>query len=462
MVKLKAMTRPLRVAIIGAGPSGFYAADALLKNREDISVDVFDRLPTPFGLVRYGVAPDHQKIKSVTKMYERTASDERFRFLGHVTFGRDITHAELQQHYDALFYTVGASADRSLGIPGEDLPGSTSATQFVAWYNGHPDHTDTFDHMNATGVAVIGMGNVAVDVTRILAKSAEELGTSDIADHALDVLKNSQVTDVYMIGRRGPAQGKFTTKELRELGELTNADIVVDEAEVQLDEASAASIEEERALKKNVEVLQGFAQQAQEGKPRRVHIKFFASPVEILGTDKVDGIKLVKNKLEPTDSGYINAVPTDETETLDVQMVLRSVGYRGVPLPDVPFDKKRGVIPNDEGRVLDAAGGAPVKGEYVAGWIKRGPSGVIGTNKADATESAKHLLTDFETVSLEADDAKTPEAVTRLLQNKDVDFIEFHHWLELDRNELSAGEAQGRPRVKLTRIEDMLNALRSS
>ena len=356
MVKLKAMTRPLRVAIIGAGPSGFYAADALLKNREDVSVDVFDRLPTPFGLVRYGVAPDHQKIKSVTKMYERTASDDRFRFLGHVTFGRDIVHKELQKHYDAIFYTVGASADRSLGIPGEDLPGSTSATQFVAWYNGHPDHTDTFDHMHATGVAVIGMGNVAVDVTRILAKSAEELGTSDIADHALDVLKNSKVTDVYMIGRRGPAQGKFTTKELRELGELTNADIIVDEAEVQLDEASAESIENERSLQKNVEVLQGFAQQAQEGKPRRVHIKFFASPVEILGTDKVEGIKLVKNRLEPTNSGYINAVPTDETETLDVQMVLRSVGYRGVPLPGVPFDEKRGVIPNDEGRVLNEAG----------------------------------------------------------------------------------------------------------
>ena len=459
MVK-KGMTRPLRVAIIGAGPSGFYAADALLKNREDVSVDLFDRLPTPFGLVRYGVAPDHQKIKSVTKMYERTASDERFRFLGHVNFGSDITHEELHQHYDAIFYAVGASADRSLGIPGEDLEGSTSATKFVAWYNGHPDYYDAFDQMHPTAVAVIGMGNVAVDVTRILAKSAEELGTSDIADHALEVLKDSNVTDVYMLGRRGPAQGKFTTKELRELGELVNADIVVDEEEVQLDEASAASIEEDRALKKNVEVLQSFAQQPQAGKPRRVHIKFFRSPTEILGEDKVEGIKLVKNRLEPTDSGYINAVPTDETEILDVQMVLRSVGYRGVKLPDVPFDDKRGVIPNEEGRVLSEAGGEPVAGEYVAGWIKRGPSGVIGTNKADATESAKHLLADFKNANLEADDAKTPEAVTQLLQDKNVDFIEFHHWLELDRQELEAGAAQGRPRVKHTRIEDMLEALR--
>ena len=459
MVK-RGMTRPLRVAIIGAGPSGFYAADALLKNREDISVDLFDRLPTPFGLVRYGVAPDHQKIKSVTKMYERTASDERFRFLGHVNFGSDITHEELHQHYDAIFYAVGASADRSLGIPGEDLEGSTSATKFVAWYNGHPDYYDAFDHMHPKGVAVIGIGNVAVDVTRILAKSHAELSTSDIADHALKVLKDSRVIDVYMLGRRGPAQGKFTTKELRELGELVNADIVVDANEVELDEASEKSIEEDRALKKNVEVLQGFAQQLQGGKPRRVHIKFMVSPVEILGDTKVKGIKLVKNRLEVSDSGYINAVPTDETETLDVQMVLRSVGYRGVKLPDVPFDEKRGVIPNEEGRVLSEAGGEPVAGEYVAGWIKRGPSGVIGTNKADATESAKHLLADFENATLEADDAKTPEAITQLLQDKNVDFIEFHHWLELDRQELEAGAAQGRPRVKHTRIEEMLEALR--
>ena len=453
------MKRPLRVAIIGAGPSGFYAADALLKNREDVSVDLFDRLPTPFGLVRYGVAPDHQKIKSVTKMFERTASDERFRFLGHVTLGKDVSVEELHAHYDALVYAVGASADRSLGISGEELAGSTSATKFVAWYNGHPDYCDAFDDLHPKGVAVIGMGNVAVDVTRILAKSAEELATSDIADHALDVLKDSKVEDVYMIGRRGPAQGKFTTKELRELGELLNADIVVSESELELDEASAASIEDKPALKKNVEVLRAFAAQEPEGKPRRVHIKFFRSPINILGEESVEGIELVKNELKPTDSGYINAVPTSETETLDVQMVLRSVGYRGVKLPGVPFDEKRGVIPNSEGRVLDAPGGEPVEGEYVAGWIKRGPSGVIGTNKADAVESVTKLLEDFEDAELVADEAKTPEAVTALLKGKGVDFVEFHHWLELDKLELSAGEAQGRPRVKLTRIEDMLGAL---
>ena len=455
-------TRAIRTAIIGAGPSGFYAADALLKRLENVSVDLFDRLPTPFGLVRYGVAPDHQKIKSVTRLYERTAQDERFRFLGNVEFGKDITHEDIKQHYDAVIYTVGASSDRSLGIPGEDLAGSTSATEFVAWYNGHPDYTDAFSEVSAKQVAVIGMGNVAVDVTRILAKSVDELKTTDIADHALAVLKDSQVKDIYMLGRRGPAQGKFTTKELRELGELLNADIIVDKAEMYVDDASMKSIEGDVIANKNVEVLQAFSEQTSSGKPRRVHIKFLVSPTEIVGKKKVEAIKLEKNQLEPTASGYINAVGTGEIETLPVQMVLRSVGYRGVALPDVPFDERRGIIPNEDGAVLDAPGGKPVRGEYVAGWIKRGPSGVIGTNKADAMATVETLLKDFGDTTFAANDAKTPGAVTDLLKKRGVDFITFNNWLALDKYELSLGETQGRPRVKLTNVQEMLKRVRDS
>lgn len=453
-------TRAMRTAIIGAGPSGFYAADALLKGLDHVSVDLFDRLPTPFGLVRYGVAPDHQKIKSVTRLYERTAKDKRFRFLGNVAFGKDLSHEDLKRHYDAIIYSVGASSDRNLGIPGEDLAGSTSATKFVAWYNGHPDYVNAFSDVSAKQVAVIGMGNVAVDVARILAKSVEELQETDIADHALAVLKNSQVEDIYMLGRRGPAQGKFTTKELRELGELLNADIVVDKTELDIDDASLKSIEGDVIATKNVEVLKAFSEQPLSDKVRRVHIRFLVSPTEIIGEDRVEAIKLEKNRLEPTDSGYINAVGTGEIETLPVQMVLRSVGYRGVALPGVPFDERRGIIPNRDGAVLDAPDGEIVQGEYVAGWIKRGPSGVIGTNKADAMATVDTLLKDVEGASFTDDDAKTPEAVTALLEARGVPFITFEQWLELDKYELSLGEAQGRPRVKLTAIQEMLKRIR--
>ena len=452
----KFTNRPLRVAVVGAGPSGFYTADALIKSYENVSVDILDRLPTPFGLVRYGVAPDHQKIKSVTRLYERTCSDERVRFLGNVTFGSDLSHEDLRNHYDAIVYAVGAASDRSLNIRGETLAGSMSATEFVAWYNGHPDYRERDIRMESSGVAVIGMGNVAVDVTRILAKSVDELRTSDIADHALENLQHSRVTDIYMIGRRGPAQAKFTTKELRELGELANADIVVDEAELNVDADSLAAIEGDPIALKNLEILRDFAQKPLEGKPRRVHLKFLLSPNEILGDTAVTGIKLEKNKLETTESGYINAVGTGAFETLDVGMVLRSVGYRGVKLPDVPFDEKRGVIPNDAGRVLDAPGGRPISGEYVAGWIKRGPSGVIGTNKADSADSVKKLIEDIDLLTPVDDSNANPEAIINLLETRKVRYITFEDWLVLDKHELELGKAQGRPRVKLTDVQVML------
>ncbi len=448
-------SRDFRVAIIGAGPSGFFATEALCKNLDAVSVDIFDRLPTPFGLVRFGVAPDHQKIKSVTKVYERTALKENVRFFGNVALGKDLSHADLKQHYDAIIYTVGASSDRSLGVAGEALEGSMSATEFVAWYNGHPDYETHIESITAEAVAVIGMGNVALDVTRILAKSVTELATSDITDHALEVLKDSKVKDIYMIGRRGPAQAKFTTKELRELGELLNANIVVSEADMQIDEASLASIENEPALKKNLEVMQGFAKQTQESKARRVHLRFLASPIEILGDTKVEAIKLEKNKLELSDSGYINAVGTGEFEVLPVQMVLRSVGYRGVALEGVPFNERRGVIPNDKGVVQDEQGNR-VAGEYVAGWIKRGPSGVIGTNKADAMETVEQLIALEATEDLSEDDTKIPTAITDLLKAKNIHYVSFEDWLELDKLELAAGEQQGRPRVKFTNVQEML------
>ena len=445
---------PLRVAVVGAGPAGIYATEALLKAREGVSVDLIDRLPTPYGLVRYGVAPDHQKIKSVTRLYDRTCRDDRVRFLGNVEFGGDLTLADLKRHYHAVIVSVGAATDRSLGIAGEDLPGSLSATEFVAWYNGHPDFTDLVPPLDAERVAVIGMGNVAVDVTRILAKSTAELAATDIADHALEQLARSRVREIVMLGRRGPAQGKFTTKELRELGELDNADIDVRQPEVELDAHSESAIADDPYLRKNVEVLQGFARQEPQGKPRTVALRFFVSPVEIQGDGRVERLVVERNRLRVTESGYLSAEGTGEMETMDVGMVLRSVGYRGVALPGLPFDARRGVIPNDAGRVLDAPGGARRRGEYVAGWIKRGPSGVIGTNKADAAETVESLLVD-ELPPVDADAAR-PEAVTALLRARGVAFVSFGDWLALDRHELERGELEGRPRVKIARLEEML------
>lgn len=451
---MESQPSPLRVAVIGAGPAGFYAAESLIKNREDVSVDLIDRLPAPFGLVRYGVAPDHQKMKSVTRMYDRTCRDPRVRFLGNVEFGRDITRDELLERYHAVVYAVGAPSDRDLGIPGEDLPGSMSATEFVAWYNGHPDYCDRTPPLEAERVAVIGLGNVAVDVTRILAKSVAELSATDIADHALERLETSSVKEIVMVGRRGPAQGKFTTKELRELGELENADIFVDPAELELDEDSLASIEDNAVAKRNLDVLRGFAKTPEYGKPRKVRIRFCLSPVEILGDERVEAIKLERNRLEKRPDGRIAAVASGDYETLPVGMVLRSVGYQGMPLPGVPFDEAKALIPNEGGRVLTSPGGEPTGGEYVAGWIKRGPSGVIGTNKADAMETISALLED---PPRELDpQLATRQAVDELLASRGAEVVDYERWCALDQLEVAAGERHGRPRVKLTRVEEML------
>jgi ferredoxin/flavodoxin---NADP+ reductase len=442
--------RPLRVLVVGSGPSGIFAADALIKQTDvPVQIDVLDKLPTPYGLVRYGVAPDHLKIKSVTAGFEKTLSDPRVRFLGNVAFGSDLTYEEAKAHYDVLFYTFGASSDRRLGIPGEDLSGSMSATEFVAWYNGHPDAAAREMLLHATGVAVVGVGNVALDVSRILSKTVAELRDSDIAPHALNALEHSPVSDVWILGRRGAAQAKFTTKELREFGELSVCEPVVKPEEIQVSQADEEAADS--TVKKNLEVLRGFAARTPEGKERHLHLRFLVSPVEILGDGNghVSGLKVERNKLD--ENG--NAVGTGEFEVLPVQMVLRSVGYKGVQIEGVPFDERRGVIPNTQGRVDGRVG------EYTAGWIKRGPSGVIGTNKADAVESVKLLLEDAQNGTLKPT-VQANEHVDALLNSKMIDVVTLADWKALDAHELMTGQAQGRPRAKVPSKAQMLEVIR--
>jgi len=442
---------PLRVAIIGAGPSGLYAAEALTKQKETaVYVDVFDRLPTPYGLVRYGVAPDHQKIKSVTTALQRILEHPHVRFLGHVEFGRDLTRDDLMCCYDAVVYAVGAASDRSLGIPGENLPGSRSATEFVAWYNGHPDSDVAAWTLSSTGVAVVGVGNVAIDVTRVLAKTVDELRDTDIADHALDALAHSAVSDIYILGRRGPAQAKFTTKELKELGALADADVIVKPEEIALTPEQEGAISDP-IVRRNVEVLRGFAARSSTGKARRIHLRFLVSPVEIVGESEVEGVRLERNRLD--EKGQ--AVGTGVFETLPVQLVLRSVGYKGRPLQGVPFDTGTGTIPNEDGRVIRDGEVAP--GEYTTGWIKRGPSGIIGTNKACAFETMAHLLGDLALLP-----RTIPQGdITTVLDERKVDYVVLADWLELDRHEQEQGKASGRVRVKVVSRTLMLQLARA-
>jgi ferredoxin--NADP+ reductase len=442
----------VRIAVVGAGPAGFYAADKLLKAPDhEIEVDLFDRLPTPWGLVRAGVAPDHPNIKAVTRVYEKTAALEGFRFHGNVDVGTELTHEDLARHFHAVIYTVGASGDRQLGIPGEDLPGSVSATDFVAWYNGHPDGRDLEFDLSGTRAVVVGNGNVALDVARMLVLTRDELAVTDVADHALEALAESTIEEVVVLGRRGPAQAAYTTPELRELGELTGADVVVDPADVELDAASAAWLESDQAdgtARRNVEVVTEYAQREPTGKRRRVVLRFLASPLAILGTDNVEGVRIGRNELVERD-GSIRAQATGEEEVLDADIVLRSVGYKGRPLDGVPFDEGSGTIPNEDGRVNG------VRGVYTAGWIKRGPSGVIGTNKKCANETVATLLADLGAGELaEPEDGR--EAFVALLDERCPDRVDYAGWGRIDEAERAAGEPQGRPRVKLTRREELL------
>ena len=430
---------PLRVAIVGSGPAGFYAAGALLAADPPAEVDMFERLPTPWGLVRLGVAPDHPKLKTVSRAFERIAEKPGFRFLGNVEVGRDIGHADLARLYDAVIYAVGAQSDRRLGIPGEDLPGSWPATEFVAWYNGHPDYQGLELDLDVERAVVVGVGNVAVDVARMLALTPAELNCTDTTDRAIAAICGSPLKEIVIVGRRGPAQAAFTTPELIELGELAGADVIVDPAD--LEGAVPADTNAER----NLEVLREYAARKPSGKPKRLVMKFLRSPVAILGDERVQGIDLVRNVLDENE----RAVATDEHETLSCGLVFRSVGYRGVALPDVPFDEQTGTIANGGGRV------AP--GVYAAGWIKRGPTGVIGTNKKDAPETVELLLEDAAAGKLPRSAAISAD-VDALLDASGVRRITYPGWQAIDEVERAAGEKSGRPRVKLCSWDELLDA----
>jgi ferredoxin/flavodoxin---NADP+ reductase len=450
---------PLRVAIVGSGPAGFYAAGQLLSaggaGGPVCTVDVFDRLMTPWGLVRFGVAPDHPKIKSVTRVFERTAGMPGFNFHGNVEVGSDVSHQQLAAAYHAVLYAVGTPHDRKLGIEGEDLPGSVSATAFVAWYNGHPDYADMSFDLSTRRAVVVGNGNVALDVARMLALSVDELAVTDIADHSLELLRASEVQEIVVLGRRGPVQAAFTNPELRELAELELADVIVDPADVELDAASAATLADaDVTTTRNVETLTAYAALTPSGKPRRVVLRFLASPVAIEGTGKVEAIVIERNELVQAPDGSLKAQPTGERERIETGIVLRSIGYVGTPLPGVPFDERRMTVLNSGGRVLDPQTDAPLPGVYAAGWIKRGPSGVIGTNKKCAQETTALLLEDFAAGRLPEPSESADELLAQLRSK--VDVVDYSGWEAIDAHERALGESMGRPRVKLVRREEQL------
>jgi ferredoxin--NADP+ reductase len=440
----------LNVAVVGSGPAGFYTADALLKSDDpQVEVDMLDRLPTPWGLVRLGVAPDHENIKAVSRAFEKTAARPGFRFFGNVEVGSTVSHEELIRLYGAVVYTVGAQTDRRLGIPGEDLPGSWPATAFVAWYNGHPDFQELSFDLATERVVVIGNGNVAIDCARMLALTADELAPTDTIDPAADAIVASPVREIMMLGRRGPVQAAFTPPELKELGELAGAEPIVDANDLGLDPASLAALEADRdRAKRNYDLLQEYAGREPEGKPRRIVLRFLVSPVAILGEERVEAVEVVHNELVDED-GRIAARPTGETEVIPCGLVLRSVGYKGVPLPGVPFDEQSGTMPNEGGRVQGA------ERTYAAGWIKRGPSGVIGTNKKDAAETVALLLEDARAGKLASVDST--QSLEALLDEKGVRYVEYAGWQAIDAAERAAGEPRSRPRVKLASWEGLLS-----
>jgi ferredoxin--NADP+ reductase len=441
----------VRVAIIGSGPAGCYAAGHLLRHTAtEVHVDLYERLPTPWGLVRAGVAPDHPKIKSVTNLYERTAEHPRLRLFANVEFGRHLTLEDLRGHYPAIVYAVGTPTDRAMGIPGEDLPGSYSATDFVGWYNGHPDFCDLRFDLSGERVVVIGAGNVALDVARMLVLTREELAVTDVADHALEALADSSVREVVVVARRGPAQAAFTNPELRELGELSDADVVVDLAEM----GSAETVPDPNAdttARRNVEILSDYATRSLAGKPKQVVLRFLLSPLELRGEHAVQSVTFARNALQAGPDGALQARATDERLELPAQAVFRAIGYRGTPLVDVPFDSQRGLIANERGRVRS--------GEYVVGWAKRGPSGVIGTNKKDANETVDLLLEDLAAGRLLDAPPISDAELEEFVRGRQPELVDYARWRSIDLHERARGEPTGRPRVKLTRVEELLGVL---
>jgi ferredoxin--NADP+ reductase len=453
------MTGRPRIAIVGAGPAGAFAAASLLRSAGDAEIDLFERLPTPWGLLRGGVAPDHQEIKRLEDTFDRETFQRGCRFLGNVEVGVDVTHSDLMRHYTAVVYATGAQTDKSLGIPGEDLPGSWAATEFVAWYNGHPDYRHMEFDLSAERAVVIGNGNVAADVTRMLTLSPAELERTDVADHALEALRDSRIEEVVVLGRRGPAQAAFTSAELRDLGHLDGVDLRVDGADVELDAVSREWLAEEGTFtaRKNVELLRDFAARpALTDARRRIELRFLCSPVEIRGTANVESIDVSRNEIVRTDDGALRAQSVGEgVETIECGLVLRSVGYRAVPLPDVPFDERSFVLPNERGRVL-SPDGEPLPGVYSVGWIKRGPTGILGTNKRDAEETIGCLVEDLRGGGLAQPPRPDREQIDELLAERKPDLVKTAGWRAIDEHELERGQNEQRPRVKLASREELL------
>jgi ferredoxin/flavodoxin---NADP+ reductase len=447
--------RPYHVAIVGSGPSGFFAAASLLKAADasenvDVAVDMLEMLPTPWGLVRSGVAPDHPKIKSISKQFEKIAEDPRFRFFGNVVVGEHVNAAELAERYHAVIYAIGAQSDRSLKIPGEDLPGSMAAVEFVGWYNAHPHFEEATPDLSGRRAVVIGNGNVALDVARILVTDPDELARTDIANHALESLRPSGVDEVVVVGRRGPLQTAFTTLELRELADLEGVDVVIDPAHLEgiSDEDAAAA---GKTTKQNIKVMRDYAARAPRPGHRRIVFRFLTSPIEIKGAGKVESIVLGRNELISDETGRVAAKDTGEREELPAQLVVRSVGYRGMPTPGLPFDDKSATIPNTAGRVDGS------RNEYVVGWIKRGPTGVIGTNKKDSQDTVDTLLDDLAGAEGLADFPDDhADKLVDWLTSRQPKLVTSAHWEAIDHHERAAGESRGRPRVKLPNLAELL------
>jgi ferredoxin--NADP+ reductase len=448
-----------RVAIVGAGPAGAFAAARLLRECGGVEIDLFERLPTPWGLLRGGVAPDHQEIKRLEDTFDRETLGRGCRFLGNVQIGVDVSHSELMRHYTAVVYATGAQTDKSLGIPGEDLPGSWAATEFVAWYNGHPDYRALEFDLSASRAVVIGNGNVAADVTRMLTLSPCDLERTDVADHALETLRKSRIEEVIVLGRRGPAQVAFTSAELRELGHLDGVEIRVAADDVALDPLSRRWLTEQGGFtaRKNVEQLHEFAaRRARPEAPRRIELRFLRSPVEIRGNGSVESIDVRRNEIIRTEDGQLRARPVDtDLETIECGLVLRSVGYQAVPLPDVPFEERSFVLPNDRGRVR-TPDGEPLPGVYAVGWIKRGPTGILGTNKRDAEETVSCLVEDLKTGALPEPPNASREQIDALLGQRKPDLVTVEGWRAIDAHELERGRSEGRPRVKLASRDELL------